>query len=149
MKRTEIKRKTELKRGAEIIPFNKATKQAAKFKRRPAKQPATSATAAAEHMAWVRTCECHVCGRFGPSEAHHVFHDRHSNRRPADWLTIPLCQECHREGRHAIHKEKRTWRFTHGPDYGYVPLYLQSSPVDGALTDGLDALARYLERDEK
>jgi len=141
MKRTEIKR-TAFKRTAEIIPFDKQRKK------RP-KQRATDATAAHAHMMWVKTCECHVCGRFGPSEAHHVFHDRYGTRRASDWLTIPLCPQCHREGRDAIHKTKRTWRDLHGPDYGFVPMYLNFSPIDGALTDGLDALARYLERDEK
>jgi len=146
-------KRTPFKRSAEIIAFStlKRTGIRARAKSTPAapNKHRTAPTRAAEHMAWVRTCECHQCGLYGASEAHHCFHHRYGNRKASDWLTIPLCEQCHREGPDAIHRIKRTWMERNGPDYGLVPWYLELSPVDGALTDGLDALAKYVSKAAK
>jgi len=44
---------------------------------------------------------CVVCGETF-AHVHHILEDRTPGRRCDDWLTIPLCYECH-EGTHGIH----------------------------------------------
>lgn len=44
---------------------------------------------------------CSVCGE-PYAHLHHILEDRTPGRRSDDWLTIPLCWECH-EGTHGIH----------------------------------------------
>lgn len=45
---------------------------------------------------------CGVCGRPGPSEAHHV--EQHQQ-----FTAIPLCEDCHRGSHNGIHGQKRIW----------------------------------------
>lgn len=73
--------------------------------------------AAFMHMMAVKAMPCHCCGKPGPSDAHHSIHDRYSARKVSDWLTIPLCKDCHQNGPDAIHKGKASWRAKHGPDW--------------------------------
>lgn len=74
-----------------------------------------------EYMAMVKRLPCCICGKPGPSDAHHCFHDRYGTRRARDMDVIPLCKEHHQDGPEAIHNGKATWRLKHGPDYGYIP----------------------------
>lgn len=77
---------------------------------------------ALEWMALVKGLPCVVCGKPGPSDAHHVCHDRFGTAKASDFDVIPLCRGHHTEGPEAIHNGKTTWREKHGPDYGYLPL---------------------------
>lgn len=54
------------------------------------------------HLAKVKELACGVCGRHGPSEAHHV--EQHQQ-----YTAIPLCADCHRGGHNGIHGQKRIW----------------------------------------
>ena len=73
-----------------------------------------------EYMRIVKELPCCVCGRPGPSDAHHPIHDRYGTRRAPDMHVIPLCKSCHQNGPDAIHNGKQTWREKHGPDHGYI-----------------------------
>lgn len=77
--------------------------------------------AALAYMAAVKGLPCVICGKPGPSEAHHVIHGRYSARKASDFDVIPLCVAHHREGPEAIHSGKLTWAMKHGPDYSYIP----------------------------
>lgn len=70
-----------------------------------------------EHMGLVKCLPCIICGKPGPSEAHHVEGDK----MPRDDLrTIPLCPPCH-TGPDGYHKAKRSWVAANGPDYELLP----------------------------
>ncbi len=47
-----------------------------------------------EHLKWVRSLDCAVCGRLAPSHPHHV---KTRGSGGSDYYCIPLCGECHRE----------------------------------------------------
>ena len=84
---------------------------------------------AAQYMARVHDLPCCVCARFAmvqmsPTEAHHVFHGRFSNRKPDDWNTIPLCRGHHMGDfdttKIAIHRRKGQWAELYGEDHTYL-----------------------------
>ncbi len=71
------------------------------------------------HLAAIRLLCCCRCGRM-PAEAAHIrYGDRaHGERsfgigeKPHDRRAVPLCAECHRDGRDAQHRngERKWWR---------------------------------------
>jgi hypothetical protein len=76
----------------------------------------------------VRKRPCCVCERFGEVQrsettAHHPIHERYGSRKVADKLAIPLCDGHHQgmfdNSKIAIHKNKKIWRETYGPDWSY------------------------------
>lgn len=54
------------------------------------------------HMGRVKELPCSVCGAAGPSEAHHIKQGKH-------FLTVSLCQDCHRGPVMGWHGQKRMW----------------------------------------
>lgn len=76
--------------------------------------------AALEYMRKVKQLPCCVCGAYGPSDAHHVIHDRFGSRKSSDFDVIPLCKEHHQNGPRAIHNGKETWRQINGADWSYI-----------------------------
>jgi len=100
----------------EIVNLSKPTEKQRKAdkaaRKREGKDPA--------HIAKVKACDCIICGRAGPSDAHHVFCGRYSNVRAPDKCTIPLCKPCHQWGPLAIHNDKAGWVERNGPDYEYI-----------------------------
>lgn len=46
------------------------------------------------HLAFVRLQPCCLCGRRGPSQAHHAG-PRGLGTRVHDWMAVPLCDPCH------------------------------------------------------
>lgn len=66
--------------------------------------------AAKQHMGRVAELSCCICGTW-PVEVHHVLEGRIPGRRAPDWLTIPLCPDCHR-GREGIHGSKAMLKVT-------------------------------------
>lgn len=78
--------------------------------------------AAKEHMARVKALPCVICGRAGPSDAHHCICGRFGTRRASDWQVIPLCKDCHQDGPEAIHRGKASWVARNGPDHEYLPV---------------------------
>jgi len=47
-----------------------------------------------QHIAWIKTKPCELCGKTQGVQAHHV-HDKGKGQRPHDHWTIPLCEVCH------------------------------------------------------
>ena len=73
-----------------------------------------------DYMKAVKSLPCCICGRAGPSDAHHCIHDRYGSAKRSGFDTIPLCKSHHQDGPEAIHNGKETWREKHGPDYDYI-----------------------------
>lgn len=83
------------------------------------------------HLEEVKKQCCIVCGKAGPSEAHHCFCDRITKYvgKAGHLDTIPLCDEHHQAkfqyGGFPIHGKgtfggKKTWVAEYGPDWGYL-----------------------------
>ena len=120
MKRTPIKRKTPLRSRTALKSAK--TPSSARAAERPQKRPRASKVELC-HLRAVKALRCVVCGRAGPNDAHHCFHDRATRfggRKAGHFETIPLCKEHHQHGPDAIHNAKRTWRERWGPDHGYI-----------------------------
>jgi len=66
-------------------------------------------TKAQNHMFRVKELPCAVCGASGPSDAHHILEGRTPGRKSPDWLTIPLCKDCHQGSHNGIHGQRRIW----------------------------------------
>lgn len=98
------------------------------------KPTAAEIRAGKEYMGRVKQLGCVVCGRPGPSDAHHCCcrppadepnaykREPCAARRSSNFDAIPLCKSCHQDGPLAIHKDKRTWVERNGPDYGFIPV---------------------------
>ena len=63
---------------------------------------------AQRHMGRVAALPCAVCGN-EPVEVHHLIQGRTPGVKSDDWLTIPLCPDCHRGTLNGIHGQKRMW----------------------------------------
>ncbi|OOY15104.1 DUF968 domain-containing protein [Thioclava sp. DLFJ4-1] len=87
-----------------------------------AEKPANGTAAGIRHMNRVKQLPCVICGKPGPSDAHHVICGRYSQAKASDFQTIPLCKECHQWGPLAIHNGKASWIERNGPDTDYLPI---------------------------
>ena len=118
MKRSGFtQRNTELKRTA-FSAKPKHMKQVSDKKR--AYRASDEGKEATAYMSKVKQLPCAVCGADGPSDAHHVIHDRFGSRKSSDFDVIPLCKRHHQDGPAAIHNGKETWRQKYGSDYDYI-----------------------------
>lgn len=63
------------------------------------------------HMAKVRALDCITCGKGAPSSVHHI----RTERIKDDFLTIPLCPECH-QGDFSIHNSKEQFTNIYGSE---------------------------------
>ena len=56
---------------------------------------------------------CYLCGKYGPTEEHHIFGG--PNRRLSEeyGLKVDLCLECHQTGPKAVHRDKETMQMLH------------------------------------
>lgn len=73
-----------------------------------------------EYMGKVKQLPCCICGKPGPSDAHHPICGRYGGKRNNHFDVIPLCKECHQHGPLAIHNDKTAWVERNGPDTDYV-----------------------------
>lgn len=82
-----------------------------------------------EYLARVRELPCCICEAFGErqetaTQAHHVCHDRFSQAKAPDRMSIPLCEGHHEglveRGKLAIHREKQAWREAYGADHEWI-----------------------------
>ena len=130
VKRTPLRRGTKpLIRSKGLRPGKgfKARQEPLKSTRQPKNSPVRRRKAfwwERQHLKAVKARSCRACGRSGPSDAHHCYHDRstrYGGRKAPHTETIPLCKLCHQDGPDAIHNIKDTWRQRHGPDWSYVP----------------------------
>jgi hypothetical protein len=55
-----------------------------------------------QHLARVKELPCGVCGRAGPSDAHHIEQGLHH-------LCIPLCKDCHQGSHNGFHGRRAIW----------------------------------------
>ena len=85
-------------------------------------KPERGTSEALAHIYRVKQLPCVICGKPGPSDAHHVICDRYGQRKSSDFDIIPLCKEHHQHGPEAIHNGKKSWARKHGPDHAYLPL---------------------------
>ena len=71
--------------------------------------PAPSSAAGKRHMGRVAALGCILCRRLGygehAAEVHHVRTGQGAAQRASDWLTVPLCPDCHR-GPNGIHGDR-------------------------------------------
>ena len=49
---------------------------------------------------------CYLCGRFCPTEQHHIFRGKNRKRADTDGLTVHLCHWCHNEPPMGVHYNK-------------------------------------------
>ncbi len=72
----------------------------------------TMSAASKRHMGRVAELSCCLCGG-QPVEVHHARSGEAAGagQRASDWLTIPVCPECHR-GSNGIHGNKSMLRIT-------------------------------------
>lgn len=82
-------------------------------------------TAAQRHMARVAHLPCSVCGEC-PVEVHHILAGRTPGRRSPDWLTIPLCPSCHRDGHNGIHGMQAMWKVMHMTEHDALAKTLET-----------------------
>ena len=47
---------------------------------------------------------CHICGRSGSTERHHIFGGAMRSKSERYKLVVDLCYECHRTGERAVHR---------------------------------------------
>ena len=97
-------------------------------------KPERGTKAAKEHLRRVKMFPCVICGKHGPSDAHHVICDRYGTNKESDFDVIPLCKAHHQDGPEAIHNGKRSWVEKHGPDHGYLDTVRRW--LDSLLNDG-------------
>lgn len=85
-------------------------------------KPIRGTAASKAHMKRVKKLPCVVCGKSGPSDAHHVISGRYGSAKASDFETISLCKAHHQHGPYAIHQDKTAWEEANGPDYGFLPI---------------------------
>ena len=85
-------------------------------------KPKNGTKAGMEYMTRVKMLPCCTigCGRT-PCDAHHI-RDIHvgKGQKSSDFETIPLCKECHQEGKDSVHKAKSTWERVNGTQRQHV-----------------------------
>lgn len=75
------------------------------------KKPATAAEK--RYMGKVAELGCLVCD--SPASVHHIREGQGMSERASNYLTIPLCKECH-QGDFSIHNSKRQFTSIHGSE---------------------------------
>ena len=70
--------------------------------------------AAKRHMNRVAQLPCLACGVSGV-QIHHIREGQGGSQRASDFLTVPLCQECH-TGEFSIHNATRAFTNIHGSE---------------------------------
>lgn len=82
-----------------------------------------------DYLARVRGLPCCICEAFGfvqtsKTTAHHVIHDRFSERKTPDLMAIPLCDGHHQgtfdHSKLALHRHPQLWRDMFGADYEWT-----------------------------
>jgi len=75
--------------------------------------PTPSSAAGRAHMGRVAALGCILCRRLSygehAAEVHHIRTGQGAAQRASDWLTVPLCPDCHR-GPHGVHGDRALLR---------------------------------------
>lgn len=62
-----------------------------------------------QHMDRVAQQPCALCGTYDGSQVHHIREGQGMAQRASNWLTVPLCPECH-TGPYGVHGDKSRLR---------------------------------------
>lgn len=54
------------------------------------------------YLALIKAMPCSVCDAPGPSDAHHI-------EQKLQYISIPLCKDCHQGSHNGIHGRKSMW----------------------------------------
>lgn len=57
----------------------------------------------------IKSMPCALCGNPPPSDAHHLREGVGLSQRNSDYLTIPLCKDCHQGSHNGIHGNRALW----------------------------------------
>lgn len=68
-----------------------------------------TARAERDYMSRVASLSCACCGCCGPSQVHHIREGQGLAQRASNFLTVPLCPECH-TGQYGVHGDKSRMR---------------------------------------
>lgn len=72
------------------------------------------------HIALIKTLPCAVCGKYAPSDPHHlkagVQNERGIGRRATDRWAVPLCRPCHDSVESVGSKREPAWFAARGID---------------------------------
>lgn len=95
-----------------------------------------------EHLAFIRTLKCCICGKPGPDPAHirsanplYGKRETGGGERPSDKFTVPLCRHHHDE-QHNTGDEMKFWDF-HGIDPFGLALALHHATGDDDVAEGI------------
>lgn len=55
------------------------------------------------YLALIKAMPCSVCNAPGPSDAHHI-------EQNLQYISIPLCRDCHQGSHNGIHGRKSMWK---------------------------------------
>lgn len=77
------------------------------------KKPATSIEKS--YMRRIKEQDCIACGASAPCDCHHIREGQGVGMRASNFLTIPLCKECH-QGEFSIHMDKRNFENVYGSE---------------------------------
>ena len=62
-----------------------------------------------DYMSRVASLSCACCGCYGPSQVHHIREGQGLAQRASNYLTVPLCPDCH-TGTYGVHGNKSRMR---------------------------------------
>jgi hypothetical protein len=62
-----------------------------------------------EYLQAIKSMSCALCNAFAPSDAHHLREGMGMAQRNSDYLTIPLCKDCHQGAHNGIHGKRALW----------------------------------------
>lgn len=67
----------------------------------------------------VKALDCTTCEEPGPSIAHHIMEGTGMAQRAGNYLTVPLCWECH-VGSFSIHITPKQFKATYGNELDWL-----------------------------
>lgn len=81
------------------------------------------------HMSRVAALGCMLCQLLGqgrtPAEVHHLREGQGGGQRASDFLTVPLCPDCHR-GPHGLHGDRALFRIAKVNELDLLALTLEA-----------------------
>ena len=62
-----------------------------------------------QYVERIKNMPCALCSACAPSDAHHLREGVGMAQRNSDYLTIPLCKDCHQGSHNGIHGKRALW----------------------------------------
>lgn len=66
---------------------------------------------------------CYLCGRYGPTEWHHIFGAYNRSKSEFYGLKVKLCHRCHNEPPCGVHHNKKAMQYLHETGQRAFELY--------------------------